>query len=245
MAARSAIRPSQSAVAATASRHFAGKTTPSGGQWQAVDGCTATCHVSYAMTDTSYIFPITPSSPAAELAEQWSELGVKNAFGDVVKITQMQSEAGAAGALHGALAAGSLATTYTASQGLLLMVPNMYKIAGELLPCVMHVAARALAGQSLSIFGDHQDVMAVRQTGFAMINSDTVQESHDMALIAHLATLRARVPFVNFFDGFRLSHCIEKIDTMPYNDMRKLIDMKPSMTTVPVLLTPIALRSRH
>ncbi|EER04712.1 pyruvate:ferredoxin oxidoreductase/NADPH-cytochrome P450, putative [Perkinsus marinus ATCC 50983] len=226
MAARSAIRPSQSAVAATASRHFAGKTTPSGGQWQAVDGCTATCHVSYAMTDTSYIFPITPSSPAAELAEQWSELGVKNAFGDVVKITQMQSEAGAAGALHGALAAGSLATTYTASQGLLLMVPNMYKIAGELLPCVMHVAARALAGQSLSIFGDHQDVMAVRQTGFAMINSDTVQESHDMALIAHLATLRARVPFVNFFDGFRLSHCIEKIDTMPYNDMRKLIDMK-------------------
>ncbi|KAF4667831.1 hypothetical protein FOZ61_007724, partial [Perkinsus olseni] len=224
--ARSLAVPAQTAAVAGSSRHFAGKASPSGGEWQTMDGCTAVCHSSYAMMDTAFIYPITPSSPAAELAEQWSALGVKNAFGDVPKITQMQSEAGASGALHGALAAGSLATTYTASQGLLLMVPNMYKIAGELLPCVMHVAARALAGQALSIFGDHQDVMAVRQTGFAMINADTVQECHDMALIAHLATLRARVPFVSFFDGFRLSHCIEKVDTLPYNQMRRMVDMK-------------------
>ncbi|KAF4666657.1 hypothetical protein FOL47_003960 [Perkinsus chesapeaki] len=213
------------AIAGILKRNFA-KASPSGGQWQTVDGCTGVTHVSYAMTDTAFIFPITPSSPIAELSEQWSELGVKNAFGDVVKITQMQSEAGAAGALHGALTAGSLATTFTASQGLLLMIPNMYKIAGELLPCVMHVAARALAGHALSIFGDHQDVMAARQTGFAMINANSVQECHDMALVAHLATLRARVPFVHFFDGFRLSHTIEKIDTLPYNEMRKLIDTK-------------------
>ncbi|KAF4705362.1 hypothetical protein FOZ62_014256, partial [Perkinsus olseni] len=213
------------ALAGVLKRNFA-KASPSGGQWQTVDGCTGVTHVSYAMTDTAFIFPITPSSPIAELSEQWSELGVKNAFGDVVKITQMQSEAGAAGALHGALTAGSLATTFTASQGLLLMIPNMYKIAGELLPCVMHVAARALAGHALSIFGDHQDVMAARQTGFAMINANSVQECHDMALVAHLATLRTRVPFVHFFDGFRLSHTIEKIDTLPYNQMRKLIDTK-------------------
>ncbi|EER04711.1 pyruvate:ferredoxin oxidoreductase/NADPH-cytochrome P450, putative [Perkinsus marinus ATCC 50983] len=224
--ARSLAIPAQAGAITGSSRHFAGKASPSGGQWQTMDGCTAVCHVSYAMMDTAYIYPITPSSPAAELAEQWSALGVKNAFGDVPKITQMQSEAGAAGALHGALAAGSLATTYTASQGLLLMVPNMYKIAGELLPCVMHVAARAVAGQALSIFGDHQDVMAVRQTGFAMIDADTVQECHDMALVSHLATLRARVPFVSFFDGFRLSHCIEKVDTLPYNQMRRMIDRK-------------------
>ncbi|EEQ98678.1 conserved hypothetical protein [Perkinsus marinus ATCC 50983] len=153
---KGALGASRNALAASLPRHFAGKASPSGGEWQTMDGCTAVCHVSYAMMDTAYIYPITPSSPAAELAEQWSALGVKNAFGDVPKITQMQSEAGAAGALHGALAAGSLATTYTASQGLLLMVPNMYKIAGELLPCVMHVAARAVAGQALSIFGDHQ-----------------------------------------------------------------------------------------
>jgi len=192
--------------------------------WQTVDGCTAVTHVAYGMSETAFIFPITPSSPMAELAEQWSNLGVKNAYGDVVNVTQLQSEGGAAGALHGALATGSLGTTFTASQGLLLMIPNMYKISGELLPCVMHVAARAIASQALSIFGDHQDVMAARQTGFAMLSSSTVQECHDMALTAHLATLRSRVPFVHFFDGFRLSHTIEKVQLTPYNQMRKLVD---------------------
>ena len=195
-------------------------------QWQTVDGCAAVTHVAYGMSETAFIFPITPSSPMAELAEQWSNLGVKNAYGDVVKVTQLQSEGGAAGALHGALATGSLGTTFTASQGLLLMIPNMYKISGELLPCVIHVAARAIASQALSIFGDHQDVMAARQTGFAMLSSSTVQECHDMALTAHLATLRSRIPFVHFFDGFRLSHTIEKVQLTPYNQMVKLVDFE-------------------
>ena len=189
-----------------------------------VDGCTAVTHVAYGMSDAAFIFPITPSSPIAELAEQWSDLGVKNCFGDVVRVTQMQSEAGAAGALHGALTTGSLATTFTASQGLLLMIPNMYKISGELLPCVIHVAARAIASQALSIFGDHQDVMAARQTGFAFLCANTVQECSDLALVSHLATLRARVPFVHFFDGFRVSHNIEKAELIPYADMKKLLD---------------------
>ena len=194
--------------------------------WQTVDGCAAVTHVAYGMSETAFIFPITPSSPIAELAEQWANLGVKNAYGDVLKVTQMQSEGGAAGALHGALATGSLGTTFTASQGLLLMIPNMYKISGELLPCVIHVAARAIASQGLSIFGDHQDVMAARQTGFAMLSSSTVQECHDMALASHLATLKARVPFVHFFDGFRLSHTIEKVQLTPYSTMRKLVDFE-------------------
>ena len=194
--------------------------------FKTVDGCTAVTHVAYGLSDSAFIFPITPSSPIAELAEQWSDLGVKNAFGDIVKVTQMQSEAGAAGALHGALVTGSLATTFTASQGLLLMIPNMYKISGELLPCVIHVAARAIASQALSIFGDHQDVMAARQTGFAFLCANTVQECQDMALVSHLATLRARVPFVHFFDGFRVSHNIEKAQLVPYADMKKLLDFE-------------------
>ena len=194
--------------------------------YKTVDGCTAVTHVAYALSDAAFIFPITPSSPIAELAEQWSDLGVKNAFGDIVKVTQMQSEAGAAGALHGALVTGSLATTFTASQGLLLMIPNMYKISGELLPCVIHVAARAIASQALSIFGDHQDVMAARQTGFAFLCANTVQECQDMALVSHLATLRSRVPFVHFFDGFRVSHNIEKAQLVPYADMKKMLDFE-------------------
>jgi homodimeric pyruvate:ferredoxin (flavodoxin) oxidoreductase len=202
-------------------RMFASAPTKS---FKTVDGCTAVTHVAYGLSDAAFIFPITPSSPIAELAEQWSDLGVKNAFGDVVKVTQMQSEAGAAGALHGALVTGSLATTFTASQGLLLMIPNMYKISGELLPCVIHVAARAIASQALSIFGDHQDVMAARQTGFAFLCANTVQECQDMALVSHLATLRSRVPFVHFFDGFRVSHNIEKAQLVPYADMKKLLD---------------------
>jgi pyruvate dehydrogenase (NADP+) len=193
-------------------------------EYQTVDGCTAVTHVAYAMSDSAYIFPITPSSPIAELAEQWSSLGVKNAFGDVVKVTQLQSEAGAAGALHGALVTGSLATTFTASQGALLMIPTFYKISGELLPCAVHIAARAIASQGLSIFGDHQDIMALRSTGFAILGSATVQECHDMALVSHLATLRSRVPFHHFFDGFRLSHTIEKIQMLPYAEIRKLVD---------------------
>ena len=192
--------------------------------YKTVDGCTAVTHVAYGLSDAAYIFPITPSSPIAELAEQWSDLGVKNVYGDVVKVTQMHSEAGAAGALHGALVTGSLATTFTASQGLLLMIPNMYKIAGELLPCVIHVAARAIASQGLSIFGDHQDVMAARQTGFAFLCANTVQECADMALISHLVTLRSRVPFVHFFDGFRVSHNIEKAQLVGYADMKKMLD---------------------
>ena len=206
-------------------RMFARSTSNTKGL-KTVDGCTAVTHVAYGMSDAAYIFPITPSSPIAELAEQWSNLGVKNAFGDVVRITQMQSEAGAAGALHGALTTGSLATTFTASQGLLLMIPNMYKISGELLPCVIHVAARAIASQALSIFGDHQDVMAARQTGFAFLCANTVQECHDMSLITHLATLRSRVPFVHFFDGFRVSHNIEKAHLVPYADMKRMIDFE-------------------
>ena len=194
--------------------------------YKTVDGCTAVTHVAYGLSDAAYIFPITPSSPIAELAEQWSDLGVKNVFGDVVKVTQMQSEAGAAGALHGALVTGSMATTFTASQGLLLMIPNMYKISGELLPCVIHVAARAIASQGLSIFGDHQDVMAARQTGFAFLCANTVQECADMALISHLATLRSRVPFVHFFDGFRVSHNIEKAQLVAYADMKKMLDFE-------------------
>lgn len=193
-------------------------------QMDTVDGCTAVAHVSYGMSDTAMIFPITPSSPIAELAEQWSTLGVKNVFGDTCKVTQLQSEAGAAGALHGALCAGSLATTFTASQGFLLMIPNMYKIAGELLPCVVHVASRAIASQGLSIFGDNQDVMAGRQTGFAFLGADDVQSCGDMALASHLATLDSRIPFVHFFDGFRVSHTIEKIHQVEYSQMRKLMN---------------------
>jgi pyruvate-ferredoxin/flavodoxin oxidoreductase len=190
-----------------------------------MDGNTAAAYVSYAFTDVAAIFPITPSSPMAELADEWAAHGTKNIFGQTVKVVEMQSEGGASGAVHGSLQAGALTTTYTASQGLLLMIPNMYKIAGELLPAVFHVSARALAGHALSIFGDHSDVMAARQTGFALLASSSVQEAMDLGGVAHLATIKTRVPFVHFFDGFRTSHEVQKIETIDYADLAKLVDM--------------------
>ena len=189
-----------------------------------MDGNTAAAHVSYAFTDVAAIYPITPSSDMAEHVDVWSAEGKKNIFGQEVLVQTMQSEGGAAGAVHGSLQAGALTTTYTASQGLLLMIPNMYKIAGELLPCVFHVSARAIASHALSIFGDHQDVMAARQTGFAMLASGSVQEVMDLAGVAHLASIKGRVPFVHFFDGFRTSHEIQKIEVMEYDELGKLLD---------------------
>src|SRR5574344_764238 len=171
-----------------------------------MDGNNAAAHVAYAFTDVAGIYPITPSSPMADYVDQWASQGLQNIFGTTVKVEEMQSEAGASGTVHGALNAGALTTTFTASQGLLLMIPNMYKIAGELLPGVFHVSARALASHALSIIGDHQDVMACRQTGFAFLCTSSVQACMDMAVIAHASTLRSRVPFVHFFDGFRTSH---------------------------------------
>ena len=188
-----------------------------------IDGNTAARHVAYAFSDVAAIYPITPSSPMAEIADEWGAAGRKNLFGQQIKIAEMQSEAGAAGAVHGSLVGGALTTTFTASQGLLLMIPNMYKIAGEMLPCVFHVSARALAAHALSIFGDHQDVMACRQTGFALLASNSVQEAMDLALVAHLSTLEAKVPFLHFFDGFRTSHEVSKIDAIDYADMAKLL----------------------
>ena len=190
-----------------------------------MDGNTAAAYVSYAFTDVAAIYPITPSSPMAEHVDEWSAKGQKNIFDQQVKVIELQSEAGAAGAVHGSLQAGALTTTFTASQGLLLMIPNMYKIAGELLPTVFHVAARALSTSALNIFGDHQDVMAARQTGFAMLAEGSVQEVMDLSAVAHLATLKSRVPFVNFFDGFRTSHEIQKIELLDYNDLKGLVDM--------------------
>ena len=189
-----------------------------------MDGNTAAAYISYAFTEVAAIFPITPSSPMAEHVDEWSAQGKKNIFGQPVKVMEMQSEAGAAGAVHGSLQAGALTTTYTASQGLLLMIPNMYKIAGELLPCVFHVSARALATSSLSIFGDHQDVMAARQTGFAMLAEGSVQEVMDLSPVAHLASIKTRIPFMNFFDGFRTSHEIQKIEVLEYDELAKLVD---------------------
>ncbi|MBA3045522.1 MAG: pyruvate:ferredoxin (flavodoxin) oxidoreductase [Euryarchaeota archaeon] len=189
-----------------------------------IDGNTAAAHVAYAFSDVAAIYPITPSSTMGEEADSWAAKGRKNMHGQVLKIVEMQSEGGAAGAMHGMLSAGTLATSFTASQGLLLMVPNMYKISGELMPCVLHVSARAIAGQALSIFGDHQDVMAVRATGWAQIASGSVQEVMDLALVAHLSTLRTSIPFISFFDGFRTSHEIQKIDVIDYEDMRPLVD---------------------
>lgn len=191
---------------------------------QTIDGNTAATHVAYAMSEVAAIYPITPSSPLGEIADSWAAKNRKNIFGQVLNIKQMQSEAGAAGAVHGSLAAGALTTTFTASQGLLLKIPNMYKIAGELLPCVFHVTARAISAHALSIFGDHQDVMAARQTGFAMLASASVQEAMDLALVAHLATLEGRVPFMHFYDGFRTSHEIQKIEVIDYDDMRSLMN---------------------
>ena len=192
--------------------------------FQSMDGNQAAAHAAYAFTEVAGIYPITPSSPMAENVDLWSSQGRKNLFGMPVKVVEMQSEAGAAGSVHGSLQAGALTTTFTASQGLLLKVPNMYKIAGELLPCVIHVAARALAAQSLSIFGDHQDVMAARQTGFAMLATSSVQEVMDLAGVAHLATIESCVPFVHFFDGFRTSHEIQKVEVMDYEVYEKLIN---------------------
>ena len=190
-----------------------------------IDGNTAASHVAYAFSEVAAIYPITPSSPMAEVADEWSATGRVNMFGEKLRLAEMQSEAGAAGAVHGSLTAGALTTTYTASQGLLLMIPNMYKIAGELLPTVFHVSARALAAHSLNIFGDHSDVMACRQTGFAMLASNSVQEVMDLALVAHLSTLKAKVPFLHFFDGFRTSHEVSKIDVIDYDEMKALVDM--------------------
>lgn len=189
-----------------------------------MDGNQAAAHVAYAMSETAAIYPITPSSPMPEFCDDWAVKGLKNIFGQTLEIREMQSEAGAAGAMHGSLAAGSLTTTFTASQGLLLMIPNMYKMAGELLPGVFHVSARALAGHALSIFGDHQDVMACRQTGFTMLASNSVQEVMDMALISHLVAIDSSVPVLHFFDGFRTSHEVQKIEVIDYADMAKLVD---------------------
>ncbi|MBJ6725031.1 pyruvate:ferredoxin (flavodoxin) oxidoreductase [Geomesophilobacter sediminis] len=194
------------------------------GTMKTMDGNTATTHVAYAMSEAAAIYPITPSSTMGEVADEWAAEGRKNIFGQIVAVKQLQSEAGAAGAVHGSAVAGALTTTFTASQGLLLMIPNMYKIAGELLPVVFHVSARALATHALSIFGDHQDVMATRQTGFALLCSNSVQECMDLALVAHLATLEASVPFVHFFDGFRTSHEVQKIQAIDYQDMAGLLN---------------------
>jgi len=190
------------------------------------DGNTAVANVAYGFSEVAAIYPITPSSDMGERADGWAAEGRKNIFGEKVDVTQMQSEGGAAGAIHGALSAGALSTTFTASQGLMLMVPNMFKIAGEMLPVVFHVSARSLACQALSIFGDHSDVMATRGTGFAMLASSNVQEAQDMAVISHLATLESKIPFLHFFDGFRTSHSIQKIIPISYQDMKSMVDMK-------------------
>ena len=194
-------------------------------KFKTMDGNNAAAYVSYAFTEVAGIYPITPSSPMADYVDQWAAQGQKNIFGTTVKVIEMQSEAGAAGTVHGSLNAGALTTTYTASQGLLLMIPNMYKIAGELLPAVFHVSARTVAAQSLNIFGDHSDVMACRQTGFAMLAEGNVQEVMDLAPVAHLSAIKGRVPFINFFDGFRTSHEIQKVAIWDYADLAEMVDM--------------------
>ena len=190
------------------------------------DGNYAAAHIAYMFSEVAAIYPITPSSTMAELVDEWAAQGRKNIFGETVKVVEMQSEAGAAGAVHGSLQGGALTSTFTASQGLLLMIPNMYKISGELLPGVFHVSARALAAQSLSIFGDHQDVMAARQTGFAMLATSSVQEVMDLAGVAHLTAIKSRIPFLHFFDGFRTSHEIQKIELIDADALTSLLDRK-------------------
>src|SRR5262245_5321495 len=190
-----------------------------------IDGNEAVAHVAYHTSEIIAIYPITPSSPIGESADAWSSAGKRNIWGTVPSVVEMQSEGGAAGAAHGALQTGSLTTTFTSSQGLLLMTPNMYKIAGELTPMVMHVAARSLAAQALSIFGDHSDVMATRGAGFAMLSSASPQEAMDFALIAQAATLEARIPFLHFFDGFRTSHEVSKVELLFEDDLRAMIDL--------------------
>ena len=189
-----------------------------------MDGNTAAAHISYGFTEVAAIYPITPSTPMGETVDEWAAKGKKNIFGEPVKVVEMQSEAGAAGALHGSLQGGALSSTYTASQGLLLMIPNMYKIVGERLPAVIHVSARAIATSSLSIFGDHQDVMATRQTGFAMLCEGSVQEVMDLSGVAHLTAIKKRMPFLNFFDGFRVSHELQKVEVIEQEELAKLID---------------------
>ncbi|MDE6599317.1 MAG: pyruvate:ferredoxin (flavodoxin) oxidoreductase, partial [Oscillospiraceae bacterium] len=193
---------------------------------QTMDGNNAAAWVSYPFTDVAAIYPITPSSVMAEVTDQWAAKNQNNLFGQPVKVAEMQSEAGAAGTVHGSLSAGALTTTYTASQGLLLMIPNMYKIAGELLPCVIHVSARCVASHALNIFGDHSDVYACRQTGFAMLCASNVQEVMDLGAVAHLSTIKGRVPVLHFFDGFRTSHEIQKIDAWDYKDLEDMLDKK-------------------
>ena len=190
------------------------------------DGNEAAAHVSYMFTEVAAIYPITPSSPMAEHTDDWAARGRKNMWGQEVLVQEMQSEGGAAGAVHGSLQAGALTSTYTASQGLLLMIPNMYKIAGELLPCVFNVSARTLASHALCIFGDHSDVMACRQTGFAMFASSSVQEVMDLTAVPYLATLETKVPFINFFDGFRTSHEYHKIEVMDMEDIKAITPME-------------------
>ena len=195
-------------------------------KWKTMDGNQAAAHASYAYTDVAAIYPITPSSPMAEHTDEWATQGLKNIFGHTVQITEMQSEAGAAGAVHGSLVAGALTTTYTASQGLLLMIPNLYKVAGEMLPGVFNVSARAVATHALSIFGDHSDIYACRQTGCAMLCESSVQEVMDLTPVAHLAAIKGKIPFINFFDGFRTSHEIQKIQIWDFEDLKDMADMK-------------------
>ena len=194
-------------------------------KFKTMDGNQAAAHVSYGFTEVAAIYPITPSSPMPEHIDEWSAAGRKNIFGNTVQVVEMQSEAGAAAAFHGSLQAGALTTTFTSSQGLLLMLPNLYKVAGELLPGVFQVAARALAAHALAIFGDHQDVMAARAAGCAMLAESSVQEVMDLSAVAHLTAIKTRVPFINFFDGFRTSHEIQKIEIWDYEDLKPLVDM--------------------
>jgi pyruvate-ferredoxin/flavodoxin oxidoreductase len=189
-----------------------------------IDGNEGAAWVAYRASEVIAIYPITPATPMGELADAWSSQGVPNVWGAVPQVVEMQSEGGAAGAVHGALQTGALATTFTSSQGLLLMLPNMFKIAGELTPAVIHVAARTVAAHALSIFGDHSDVMAARSTGFALLASSSVQEAQDLALVAHAATLRSRVPFLHFFDGFRTSHELNTVERLSEDDVRAFLD---------------------
>lgn len=188
-----------------------------------MDGCTAAAYIAYAFSDVATIYPITPIASMGETADKWNDSGLLNLYGMPMEVKEMESELGAAGATHGALAAGSIATTFTSSQGLMLMIPNMYKISGELLPAVFHVGCRSLATQALSIFGDHQDVMACRATGFAMLASASVQETHDLAIVAHLAAIEGSVPMLHFFDGWRTSNEISTIFVAPYEDLAPLV----------------------
>ena len=209
-------------------------------QFLTCDGNQAAAHVSYMFSEVAAIYPITPSSTMAEYVDEWAAAGRKNIFGETVLVQEMQSEGGAAGAVHGSLQAGALTTTYTASQGLLLMIPNMYKIAGELLPSVFHVSARTIASHALSIFGDHQDVMSVRQTGFAMLCEGSVQQVMDLSGVAHLSTIKSSIPFVNFFDGFRTSHEIQKIEALSQEELAPLLDREALAKFRSRALTPQA-----